>query len=142
MNKDTINTTFKIMENAYGKEKFIAYLQGNIIQSTLEKDVTMVKLYADKLEQVLHKGKTITQKIEELGREFEIGDHVIVSKGTMDERTGVIIRLPMEGVDCCTSYVVELDDKNLGWNATKAVDGVDCNNAWVASAKNMELLEG
>ena len=46
----------------------------------------------------------------------------------------------MEGVDCSRSYVVDLDDKNLGWDATVDVDGVDCKNAWVASAKNMELL--
>lgn len=72
--------------------------------------------------------------------EFKLGDHVIISKGTTDERTGVIVRLPMEGVDCRSSYVVDLDDKNLGWDATVAVDGVDCKNAWVASGKIMELL--
>ena len=71
---------------------------------------------------------------------FKLGDHVIISKGTEDERTGVIVRLPMEGVDCSRSYVVDLDDKNLGWKATVAVDGVDCKNAWYACAKNMELL--
>lgn len=72
---------------------------------------------------------------------FKIGDHVIVSKGTDDERTGVIVRLPMDGVDCRTSYVVELDDKNLGWTATVAIDGVDCENAWVAGERNLQLLE-
>lgn len=72
--------------------------------------------------------------------EFKLGDHVIISKGAVDERTGVIVRLPMEGVDCSRSYVVDLDDKNLGWKATVAVDGVDCKNAWYAGAKNMELL--
>lgn len=46
--------------------------------------------------------------------EFKLGDHVLISKGTEDERTGVIVRLPM--------------------------DGVDCKNAWVAGAGNMELL--
>lgn len=35
---------------------------------------------------------------------------------------------------------VDLDDKNLGWTATVAIDGVDCKNAWVAGEKNMELL--
>lgn len=72
---------------------------------------------------------------------FKIGDHVLISKGTDDERTGVIIRLPMDGVECKSSYVVDLDDKSLGWTATVAVDGVDCKNAWVASEINMELLE-
>lgn len=72
--------------------------------------------------------------------EFKLGDHVIISKGEIDERTGVIVRLPMEGVNCSRSYVVDLDDKNLGWEATVAIDGVDCKNAWVVNAKNMELL--
>lgn len=72
---------------------------------------------------------------------FKIGDHVLISKGTDDERTGVIIRLPMDGVDCKSSYVVDLDNKSLGWTATVAVDGVDCKNAWVAGEINMELLE-
>lgn len=72
--------------------------------------------------------------------EFKLGDHVIISKGSIDERTGVIIRLPMDGVDCRSNYVVDLDDKNLGWNATVAADGVDCKNAWVAGANRMELL--
>lgn len=71
---------------------------------------------------------------------FKLGDHVIISKGTVDERTGVIVRLPMDGVDCSRSYVVDLDDKNLGWEASVAVDGVDCQNAWVASKSIMELL--
>lgn len=72
---------------------------------------------------------------------FKIGDHVLISKGTDEERTGVIVRLPMDGVDCKSSYVVDLDDKSLGWTATVAVDGVDCKNAWVANDGNMELLE-
>lgn len=46
----------------------------------------------------------------------------------------------MEGVVFRTSYVADLDDKNLGWEASVAVDGVDCKNVWVAGAKNMELL--
>lgn len=72
--------------------------------------------------------------------EFKLGDHVVVSKGTNNERTGVIVRLPMDGVDCSRSYVVDLDDKDLGWIATVDIDGVDCQNAWVASASVMELL--
>lgn len=71
---------------------------------------------------------------------FKLGDRVIIGKGTNEERTGVIVRLPMEGVDCSHSYVVDLDDKNLGWRASVAVDGVDCKNAWVASKATMELL--
>ena len=66
--------------------------------------------------------------------------YMVVKIYTEDERTGVIVRLPMEGVDCRTSYVVDLDDKNLGWEASVAVDGVDCKNAWVAGANKMELL--
>lgn len=123
-------------------------------------DTTEFKLYADKLVEVLEKQRADTMdtgcsclqtqaqeptvdpdepKVQPK-HEFKLGDHVIISKGTVDERTGVIVRLPMEGVDCSRSYVVDLDDKNLGWDATVAVDGVDCKNAWVASKAAMELL--
>ena len=118
------------------------------------------KLYANKLVEVV-KDPRVGSAIEETPQEqqvqqqptvdpdepkvqpkheFRLGDHVIISKGAVDERTGVIVRLPMEGVDCSRSYVVDLDYKNLGWKATVAVDGVDCKNAWYAGAKNMELL--
>lgn len=78
---------------------------------------------------------------EDKKHEFKIGDHVLVESGTENERTGKIIRLPMEGVDCPNAYVIDLDDKDLGWEAIVAIDGVDCENAWVASETNIELLE-
>lgn len=126
-------------------------------------DTTEFKLYADKLVEVMEKQRADTMgttddechclqtqapepmvdtdepKVQPK-HEFKLGDHVLISKGTEDERTGVIVRLPMEGVDCSRSYVVDLDDKNLGWEASVAVDGVDCKNAWVAGANKMELL--
>lgn len=130
-------------------------------------DTEQFKLYADKLVEVFEEQQAeepsvkidvyrpVVESTEETSaeptvdpdepkvqpkHEFKLGDHVVVSKGTIDERTGVIVRLPMEGVDYRTSYVVELDDKDLGWTATINIDGVDCENAWVAGAKNMELL--
>lgn len=72
--------------------------------------------------------------------EFKLGDHVIISKGSIDERTGVIVRLPMDGVECRSSYVVDLDDKDLGWRARVDIYGVGCENAWVTSSSAMELL--
>lgn len=122
--------------------------------------VTEFKLYANKLVEVV-KDPRVGSAIEEAPQEqqvqqqptvdpdelrvikpfkFKLGDHVIISKGTEDERTGVIVRLPMDGVECHTGYVVELDDKNLGWIATVGIDGVDCQNAWFAGANEMELL--
>nr|DAO21814.1 MAG TPA: hypothetical protein [Caudoviricetes sp.] len=152
-----------IIEENFTKSDYVAYLRGSILMWLLEDkpfDTTEFKLYTDKLVEVLEEQSTDTTDDEchclqtqapeptvdpDEPRvikpfEFKLGDHVIISKGTTDERTGVIVRLPMEGVDCRTSYVVDLDDKNLGWDATVAVDGVDCKNAWVASAKVMELL--
>lgn len=76
---------------------------------------------------------------------FKIGDRVIVCKGTVDELTGTIIRLPREGstsnkwVD--SSYVVELDDKTFGWEATVEDEGVSCGNAWYAFESNLTPLE-
>lgn len=152
-----------IIEENFTKSDYVAYLRGSILMWLLEDkpfDTAQFKLYADKLVEVLEEQSTDTTDgechcLQTQAPEptvdpdeprvikpfkFKLGDHVIISKGTEDERTGVIVRLPMEGVDCSRSYVVDLDDKNLGWDATVAVDGVDCNNAWVASGKIMELL--
>lgn len=159
--------TLDIIEQNLTKDEFISFLRGTIIKfATQGQDygyAMNIKLHADKLVEVLEKQRADTMSTMDTGcsclqtqapeptvdpdepkvqpkHEFKLGDHVIISKGTTDERTGVIIRLPMEGVDCRSSYVVNLDDKNLGWDATVAVDGVDCKNAWVASEKIMELL--
>nr|DAF02895.1 MAG TPA: 50S ribosomal protein L13 [Caudoviricetes sp.] len=72
--------------------------------------------------------------------EFKIGDRVVVSKGTDDERTGTIIRLPRDN-SRYQEYIVELDDKTLGWEATIAKEGVSCKNAWYACKGTMTLLE-
>lgn len=152
-----------IIEENFTTEEFIAYLRGRILEYLLSEQPLVLsefKLYANKLVEVV-KDPRVGSAIEEAPQEqqvqqqptvdqdeprvikpfkFKLGDHVLISKGTEDERTGVIVRLPMEGVDCSRSYVVDLDDKNLGWDATVAVDGVDCKNAWVASEKVMELL--
>lgn len=151
------------IEENFTKSDYVAYLRGSILMFLLEDkpvDFTQFKLYADKLVEAMEEQSTDTidnechclqtQAPEPTVDQdeprvikpfkFKLGDHVIISKGTTDERTGVIVRLPMEGVDCSRSYVVDLDDKDLGWDATVAVDGVDCKNAWVASGKIMELL--
>lgn len=155
-----------IIEENFTKSDYVAYLRGSILMCLLEDkpfDTAQFKLYVDKLVEVLEEQSTDTmgttddechclqtQAPEPMvdtdeprvqpKHEFKLGDHVLISKGTEDERTGVIVRLPMEGVDCSRGYVVDLDEKNLGWEATVAVDGVDCKNAWVTGAKNMELL--
>lgn len=72
--------------------------------------------------------------------EFKLGDRVVVSKGTVDERTGTIIRLPREN-SRYQEYIVDLDDKALGWEATIAKEGVSCKNAWYGCKGTMTLLE-
>lgn len=72
--------------------------------------------------------------------EFKLGDHVLISKGTEDERTGTIIRLPRDNSQF-QEYIVDLDDKALGWEATIAKEGVSCKNAWYGCKGNMTLLE-
>ena len=158
-----------IIEENFTRSDYVAYLRGSILKSLLQDkpfDAIEFKLWADKLVEVLQQSadekpvkidvfRPVVKSVEETQiqptvdtdkpkvikeHEFKLGDHVIIFKGTTDERTGTIIRLPMEGVDCSRSYVVDLDDKNLGWKATVAVDGVDCKNAWVASKNVMELL--
>lgn len=157
----------KIIEENFTKSDYIAYLRGSILKWLLEDkpfNAAQFKLYADKLVEVMEEQradekpvkidvyKPVVESTKETSTEpttideprvykFKLGDHVAVSKGTDDERTGVIVRLPMDGVDCRTSYVVDLDNKNLGWTATIAIDGVDYQNAWVAGEKNLQLLE-
>lgn len=160
-----------VIEENFTTEEFVAYLRGSILKQLLQEEPLVLsefKLYANKLVEVVKAAPAdespvkidvfhpVVKSAEETSTEptvdtdepqvikpfkFKIGDHVIVSKGTDDERTGVIIRLPMDGVDCRTSYVIDLDDKNLGWTATVAIDGVDCQNAWVAGERNLQLLE-
>lgn len=155
--------TLDIIEENFTKSDYVAYLRGSILMWLLEDkpfDTAQFKLYADKLVEVLEEQSTDTMGTtddechclqtqapeptvdpdEPRVYKFKLGDRVIVGKGTNEERTGVIVRLPMEGVDCSLSYVVDLDDKNLGWKAKVAVDGVNCKNAWFTGAKNMELL--
>lgn len=158
----------KIIEENLTTEEFVAYLRGSILKQLLQEEPLVLsefRLYANKLVEVVKAApadespvkidvyKPVVKSAEETPKKstvdpdeprvfkFKIGDHVIVSKGTDDERTGVIVRLPMDGVECSRSYVVELDDKNLGWTAKVAIDGVDCENAWVAGEKNLQLLE-
>ena len=159
--------TLDIIEQNLTKDEFISFLRGTIIKFALQGQdygyAMNIKLHADKLVEVLEKQRADTMGTMDTGcsclqtqapeptvdpdepkvqpkHEFKLGDHVVVSKGTANERTGVIVRLPMDGVDCSRSYVVDLDDKNLGWIATVDVDGVDCKNAWVAYSQAMELL--
>ena len=152
-----------VIEENFTRSDYVAYLRGSILMCLLEDkpfDTAQFKLYADKLVEAIEEQHTDTtddechclqtqapEPVDDTDEprvikpfKFKLGDHVIISKGTTDERTGVIVRLPMDGLDCRSSYVVDLDDKYLGWEATVAVDGVDCKNAWVAGERNMELL--
>lgn len=134
-----------IIEENFTKSDYVAYLRGSILMWLLEDkplDIPRFKLYANKLVEIMEEQPTVDPDEPKVIKEheFKLGDHVIISKGSIDERTGVIVRLPMDGVDCRYSYIVDLDDKDLGWTATVDVDGVDCKNAWVTSSSAMELL--
>lgn len=159
-----------IIEENFTKSDYVAYLRGSILMWLLEDkplDIPQFKLYANKLSEVLEEPQSDTtddechclqtqalepmvdpdepkvqpNTIDELrAYEFKIGDRVVVSKDTEDERTGTIIRLPNEN-SRCQEYIVELDDKTLGWEATIAKEGVSCKNAWYGCKGNMTLLE-
>lgn len=138
-----------IIEENFTKADYVAYLRGYILKSLLEDkplDTLQFKLCACKLvalleDQVNEQPKQLMVDQDKPFHQFEIGDRVVVNKNKADERTGIIIRLPMSGVDSPLAYVVELDDKDLGWIAKTSVDGVNSKNAWLASSENMELLE-
>lgn len=160
----------KIIEENFTTEEFVAYLRGSILKSLLSEQPLVLsefKLYANKLVEVVKEapadeppvkidvfrpvvkstGEASTEPTVDADEprvqpkhEFKIGDRVIVSKGTVDERTGTIIRLPNEN-SRYQEYIVDLDDKTLGWEATIAKEGVSCKNAWYGCKENMTLLE-
>lgn len=160
----------KIIEENFTTEEFVAYLRGSILKALLSEQPLVLsefKLYANKLVEVVKEapadeppvkidvfrpvvkstGEASTEPTVDPDEpkvqpkhEFKIGDRVIVSKGTVDERTGTIIRLPREG-SRYQEYIVDLDDKTLGWEATIVKEGVSCKNAWYACKENMTLLE-
>ena len=68
---------------------------------------------------------------------FKLGDRVIIKCNVM---TGTIIRLPTAGFEYPSAYVVQLDDKTIGWIGSLERDGVDCKNGWFASEENLELI--
>lgn len=153
----------KIIEENFTKSDYVAFLRGSILKWLLEDkplDIPQFKLYANKLSEVLEEPQSDTTDDEchclqtqapeltvdpdepkvQPKHEFKIGDRVIVSKGTVDERTGTIIRLPRNN-SRYQEYIVDLDDKTLGWEATIAKEGVSCKNAWYGCKENMTLLE-
>lgn len=160
----------KIIEENFTTEEFVAYLRGSILKALLSEQPLVLsefKLYANKLVEVVKEApadelpvkidvfRPVVKSTGEASTEptvdadepqvikpfkFKLGDHVIVSKGTEDERTGTIIRLPRDN-SRYQEYIVDLDDKTLGWEATIAKEGVSCKNAWYGCKENMTLLE-
>lgn len=160
----------KIIEENFTTEEFVAYLRGSILKALLSEQPLVLsefKLYANKLVEVVKEApadeppvkidvfRPVVKSVEETFTEptvdpdepqvqpkhkFKLGDRVIVSKGTVDERTGTIIRLPRDN-SRYQEYIVDLDDKTLGWEATIAKEGVSCKNAWYACKGTMTLLD-
>ena len=155
-----------IIEENFSHSDYVAYLRGSILRFLLKDeplDLEEFKLYANKLAEVMDKpqneNKPQVPQAEPVAEEpqkeptvdpdeprvfkthnLKLGDRVVVSKDTVDERTGTIIRLPREN-SRYQEYIVDLDDKTLGWEATVEDEGVSCKNAWYGCKGNMTLLE-
>ena len=149
---------WEIMERNFTTEEFVAYLKGNIIKYTLRDkgqaltDAEKIKHYAEKLIEVIEKKETdeflkedaerIYGKAEPVSEhEFKVGDRVRVIP---DNKTGTIIRTPVEGekwAECKQLYIVGLDDKDYGWQATKERHLVDNESAWYTESTDMVLLK-
>lgn len=155
---ETLNIQpWEIMERNFTTEEFVAYLKGNIIKYTLRDkgqaltDAEKIKHYAEKLIEVIEKKETdefleedaerIYGKAEPVSEhKFKVGDRVRV---LISNKTGTIIRTPVEELwlECNKAYIIELDDKARGWEATKERHLVDSENAWYANEADMELLK-
>ena len=148
---------WEIMERNFTTEEFVAYLKGNIIKYTLRDkgqaltDAEKIKHYAEKLIEVIEKKETdeflkedaehIYGKAEPVNEyKFKVGDRVRLLNSN---KTGTIIRTPVEELwlECSKAYIIELDNKDSGWEATKERHLVDSENAWYANETDMELLK-
>lgn len=148
---------WEIMERNFTTEEFVAYLKGNIIKYTLRDkgqaltDAEKIKHYAEKLIEVIEKKETdefleedaerIYGKAEPVSEhKFKVGDRVRV---LISDKTGTIIRTPVEELwlECSKAYIIELDNKDSGWEATKERHLVDSENAWYVNEDDMELLK-
>ena len=149
---ETLNIQpWEIMERNFTNEEFVAYLKGNIIKYTLRDkgqdltDAEKIKHYAEKLIEVIEKKETDEFLKEDAERiygkhKFKVGDRVRV---LISNKTGTIIRTPVEELwlECSKAYIIELDNKDSGWEATKERHLVDSENAWYVNEDDMELLE-
>lgn len=149
---ETLNIQpWEIMERNFTNEEFVAYLKGNIIKYTLRNkgqaltDAEKIKHYAEKLIEVIEKKETDEFLREDAERiygkhKFKVGDRVRV---LISNKTGTIIRTPVEELwlECSKAYIIELDNKDSGWKATKERHLVDSENAWYVNEDDMELLE-
>lgn len=149
---ETLNIQpWEIMERNFTTEEFVAYLKGNIIKYTLRdkgqdlSDAEKIKHYAEKLIEVIEKKETDEFLKEDAERiygkhKFKVGDRVRV---LISNKTGTIIRTPVEelGLECSKAYIIELDNKDSGWEATKEIHLVDSENAWYVNETNMVLLK-
>ena len=148
---------WEIMERNFTTEEFVAYLKGNIIKYTLRDkgqaltDAEKIKHYAEKLIEVIEKKETdefleedaerIYGKAEPVSEhKFKVGDRVRV---LISDKTGTIIRTPVEELwlECSKAYIIELDNKDSGWEATKERQLVDSENAWYVNETDMVLLK-
>ena len=108
-------------------------------------DAEKIKHYAEKLIEVIEKKETDEFLKEDAERiygkhKFKVGDRVRV---LISNKTGTIIRTPVEELwlECSKAYIIELDNKDSGWEATKERHLVDSENAWYVNEDDMELLE-
>lgn len=142
---------WEIMERNFTTEEFVAYLKGNIIKYTLRDkgqaltDAEKIKHYAEKLIEVIEKKETDEFLKEDAERiygkhKFKVGDRVRV---LINNRTGTIIRTPVEEqrLEYSKAYIIELDNKDSGWEATKERHLVDSENAWYVNETDMVLLK-
>ena len=108
-------------------------------------DAEKIKHYAEKLIEVIEKKETDEFLKEDAERiygkhKFKVGDRVRV---LISNKTGTIIRTPVEELrlECSKAYIIELDNKDSGWEATKEIHLVDSENAWYVNEDDMELLK-
>jgi hypothetical protein len=75
--------------------------------------------------------------------EFKVGDRVVVRPDgkTIDKQYWGTVILVHKDLHGDYNYLVELDNKKLGWVATIGLEGIACDNAWWADPETMVYMK-
>lgn len=153
---------FEIIKDLVSTEEYYQYLDHMIFHyATMEVSLEQaleLKSYVDELVNTLEENKCdntsaeLEKYLEQASvedddipgndtsdAEFKVGDRVVVRPDgkTIDKQYWGTVILVHKDLHGDYNYLVELDNKKLGWIATVGLEGIACDNAWWADPETM-----